>query len=55
MILYLKQSIDPGDILFYITDQLGHLCYEIKMQKHRFGKRLSIINTEQKEMACMKT
>ncbi len=53
MILYLKQSIDPGDILFYITDQLGHLCYEIKMQKHRFGKRLSIINTEQKEMACI--
>lgn len=51
MILYMKQSIDPGDVLFYVMDQLGHICYEIKMQKHCLGKRLSIIDLQQQEVA----
>lgn len=36
MILYLKQSIEPGNLLFHVMDELGHPCYQVFINKHRF-------------------
>ena len=42
MILYLKQSIEPGNLLFHVMDELGHPCYQVFINKHRFGKCIHI-------------
>ena len=56
MILYLKQSTEPGNLLFHVMDELGHPCYQVFMKKHRFGKLIYIETTEQEKVAdihCM--
>ena len=56
MILYLKQSIEPGNLLFHVMDELGHPCYQVFINKHRFGKCIHIETTEQGKVAdihCM--
>lgn len=51
MILYLKQAVEPGNVLFHVMDELGHPCYEINMKKHRLGKQIYINTIEQQEVA----
>lgn len=51
MILYLKQTTDPGNILFYVVDQCGHTCYEVGVRKHCFGRRISIFDQAHQEVA----
>ncbi len=51
MILYLKQSTEPGDVLFHVLDESGRLCYEIYRKKHWFGKRI-YVETVQGEQAA---
>ena len=46
MILYLKQSTEPGNLLFHVMDELGHPCYQVFINKHRFGKCIDIETTE---------
>ena len=55
MILYLKQSIEPGNLLFHVMDELGHPCYQVFINKHRFGKCIHIETTEQGKVADMRT
>ena len=42
MILYLKQSTEPGNLLFHVMDEWGHPCYQVLIDKHRFGKYIYI-------------
>ena len=42
MILYLKRSTEPGNLLFHVMDELGHPCYQVFINKHRFGKCIGI-------------
>lgn len=56
MILYLKQSTEPGNLLFHVMDELGHPCYQVFIKKYRFGKRIDIETMEQEKIAyiqCM--
>ncbi|MEE0252690.1 MAG: hypothetical protein UEE41_04765 [Acutalibacteraceae bacterium] len=56
MILYLKQSTEPGNLLFHVMDEWGHPCYQVLIDKHRFGKYIYIETTEREKVAdihCM--
>ena len=56
MILYLKQSTEPGNLLFHVMDKWGHPCYQVLIDKHRFGKYIYIETTEREKVAdihCM--
>ena len=53
MILYLKQSTEPGSLLFHVMDELGHPCYQVFIKKHRFEKCVYIETMEQEKVAAI--